>query len=114
MIVASSSTNPWTFLHHIIQAITVQCPDGSDIGDWTIAIPYTPTLNTLWSFCSPTTTNNLPTMYAVASAQVWTQKVHKEQLTTTHTTAKIHDSTAAIERLMDTIQCNTEYFGTFS
>jgi hypothetical protein len=114
MVVTSTTTDPWLVLHHIIQAIAVLRPEDSEENDWTIAQPYAHTLNTLWSFCNPTTTPNLATMYTVATdttAQTWSSKVHKEQLPNTNNTTKQIDSTAAIDRLTDTIQRNTGRFG---
>jgi hypothetical protein len=101
--------NPWTILHLIIKAIAMRKPDDSDADDWTSATPYIPILHTLWSFCHPDTFPLLPTMHAIASdnqATTWAKSTHTNHLPSHTTNPNQADSTAALERLTDTLECN--------
>jgi hypothetical protein len=107
----NQSYDPWHILHLVIKAIALKRPDDTEAEDWTIATPYLSILHTLWSFCHPETIPNLPTMHAVASdrqATEWAKDIHSSNLQDHTSDAHNLDSTAALERLTDTLQRNNE------
>jgi hypothetical protein len=109
-ILANNHTyDPWQILHLTIKAIALRRPDDADENDWSIAEPYQHILHTLWGFCHTDTIPNLPTMHAVASdpqAITWAKQIHSTHLQTHSNNTTQADSTAALERLTDTLQRN--------
>ena len=51
-ILIENISSPWMILHSIISSIATLRPNDTEPYDWTVTIPYTNMIYTLWAFCN--------------------------------------------------------------